>query len=400
MTAPGALSGLRVADFSRVLAGPYATMILGDLGADVIKVESVDGGDDTRRWGPPYVGTESAYYLCANRNKRSIALDLAAAGGREVCARLVASCDVVVHNLRPSSARRLGLSYEQVRHLREDVVHCAISGYGTDSDRPGYDVVMQAVGGLMSVTGEPDGAPMKAGVALVDLFTGLFAVIGIQAALAERARSGQGQEVDMALYDVSVAMLANVGSSALATGGDANRMGNAHANIVPYQLFETADGAVIVAVGNDRQFAEFCATLGVPELAADPAYATNDARVRARAALLPLLEARARLFATEQLSGQLEERGVPVGPVRSVRQVLDAPETAARGLLWQVPHPTLGDLSMVASPLRLGRTPAAPFRHPPRHGEHSAEVLMELGYDEGAVRDLLRTGTAATSSSA
>jgi crotonobetainyl-CoA:carnitine CoA-transferase CaiB-like acyl-CoA transferase len=301
----------------------------------------------------------------------------------------------VVHNLRARSAATLGLSYDAVREVRPDVVHCAISGYGEASDRPGYDYVLQAVGGLMSVTGEPDGAPMKAGVALTDLFTGLNAVIAVQAALAERARSGQGQAIDLSLYDSSLAMLANVASSALVSGREAIRYGNAHASIVPYQLFATRDGSVVVAVGNDRQFRSLCEVLGRPELADDPAYATNDRRVQARERLVPQLEALVADRGREELSARLEERGVPVGPVRTVVQALAARETAEREMVWQVPHPLLGDLPLVASPLKLGRTPARAYRPPPLHGEHSHEVLRALGYDEPAVAALLRDGVVA-----
>ncbi len=391
----GPLAGVRIADFTRVLAGPFATMTLGDLGADVVKVESVQGGDDTRTWGPPFRGGESAYYLCANRNKRSLALDMRSDAGREVARRLIAESDVVVHNLRSRSAARLGLAYEDVRRIRPDVVYCGISGYGEASDRPGYDYILQAVGGLMSITGEPDGEPMKVGVALTDLFTGLYAVIGIQAALAERARSGLGQSVDLALYDSSLALLANVASNALIAGVDATRYGNAHANIVPYQLFDCADGSIVVAVGNDRQFREFCAVLGRPELADEPAFATNEQRVTSRDRLVPLLEGLVSEHRRDDLAARLEERGVPVGPVRTVVQALESEETAERQMVWQVPHPLLGRLPLVASPVKLDRTPAVARRHPPLHGEHTAEVLGELGYDEGEVARLVADRTVA-----
>jgi crotonobetainyl-CoA:carnitine CoA-transferase CaiB-like acyl-CoA transferase len=392
--AAGPLTGVRVADFTRVLAGPFATMTLGDLGADVVKVESLQG-DDTRGWGPPFAAGESAYYLCANRNKRSLAVDLASEAGREVCRRLVASTDVVVHNLRGPSARKLGLDYPQVREVRPDVVHCAISGYGEASERPGYDYILQAVGGLMSVTGEPDGAPMKVGVALTDLFSGLYAVIAIQAALAHRARTGEGQSVDLALYDAQLAMLANVASGVLVGGEEATRLGNAHPNIVPYQLFDTADGTVVVTVGNDRQFALFCEVLGRPDLADHPDYGTNRARVAARATLVPLLEELVRSRSTAELVAGLEQRGVPVGPVRSVHDALASDLTAERGMVWKVPHPLLGQVPLVGSPVKLGLTPPVARRHPPLLGEHTGEVLTELGFpasevaalrDEGVVR--------------
>jgi crotonobetainyl-CoA:carnitine CoA-transferase CaiB-like acyl-CoA transferase len=390
-TPPGPLTGLRVADFTRVLAGPFATMTLADLGADVVKVESLQG-DDTRGWGPPFAGGESAYYLCTNRNKRSLALDLGSEPGREVCRRLVAGADVIVHNLRGRSARKLGLDYAQVRDVRPDIVHCAISGYGVESDRPGYDYILQAVGGLMSVTGDQDGAPMKVGVALTDLFTGLYAVIAIQAALAHRGCTGQGQTVDLALYDAQLAMLANVASGVLVGGTEATRYGNAHPNIVPYQLFETADGTVVVTVGNDRQFAALCEVLGRPELAEHPDYRTNPGRVAYREVLVPLLQDLLRRRTTADLVSELEQRGVPIGPVRSVAEALAADTTAERAMVWHVPHPQLGDLSLVASPLKLGLTPPVAHRHPPLLGEHSLEVLAELGYAESAARALVSDG--------
>jgi crotonobetainyl-CoA:carnitine CoA-transferase CaiB-like acyl-CoA transferase len=387
----GALTGIRVADFTRVLAGPFATMTLGDLGADVVKVESLQG-DDTRGWGPPFAGGESAYYLCTNRNKRSVAVDLGSDSGREVCRRLLAGADVVVHNPRGRSARKLGLDYEQVSQVRPDVVHCAISGYGIDSEQPGYDYILQAVGGLMSVTGEPDGHPMKVGVALTDLFTGLYAVIAIQAALAHRARTGQGQAIDLALYDAQLAMLANVASGVLIGGRDSRRLGNAHPNIVPYQLFDTADGSVVVTVGNDRQFVAFCAVLDRPDLAEHPDFRTNPGRVAHREALVPQLEELVRRRTTAQLVAQLEEVGVPIGPVRSVAEALAADATAERAMVWTVPHPQLGDLSLVGSPLKLGVTPPLAARHPPMLGEHTVEVLADLGYSRSAVQELLQAG--------
>ncbi len=389
--AAGPLAGVRVADFTRVLAGPFATMTLGDLGADVVKVESLQG-DDTRGWGPPFAGGESAYYLCANRNKRSLAVDLDAPAGREICRSLVQSADVVVHNLRAASARKLGLDHASVRELRPDVVHCAISGYGQASERPGYDYILQAVGGLMSITGEPGGAPMKVGVALTDLFTGLYAVIAIQAALAHRARTGQGQAVDLALYDAQLAMLANAASNVLVGGSDAGRMGNAHPNIVPYQLFDSADGTVVVTVGNDRQFVVLADVLGRPDLAEREDYRTNAARVAHRDALVPLLQELVRQRTTAELVQRLEQRGVPVGPVRSVAEALASDLTAERGMVWRVPHPRLGEVPLVGSPLKLGLTPPAARRHPPLLGEHTVEVLGELGFTPAQSRALVDDG--------
>ncbi|OFW81726.1 MAG: CoA-transferase [Alicyclobacillus sp. RIFOXYA1_FULL_53_8] len=387
-----ALSGIRVLDLTRVLAGPFCTMQLGDLGADVIKVESVDGGDDTRRWGPPYIGTESAYYLTANRNKRSVALDLKTEQGRELLGQLMKTADVVLHNFLPESAARLGVSYEQVRALVPNIVYCAISGYGASENRPGYDYIMQAEGGLMSITGAEDGEPMKVGVAVTDLFTGLYAAVAILAALRHRDQNGDGQAIDMALYDAQLAMLANVASNVLATGREAQRFGNGHPNIVPYQRFDCQDGQVVVTVGNDRQFLDFCHALDLGHLSADARFASNADRVRNRQVLVPLLEEALRRLPTEDILEKLNLARVPCGPVQSVKEALEAADTDNREMIWNSEHPVLGEINLVGSPLKLLLTPPELYRHPPLHGEHTREIMAELDYNSTTIEEWLAKG--------
>lgn len=395
----GALKGIRIVDFTRVLAGPYCTMMLADLGADVVKVESVVGGDETRGWGPPHFVEESAYYLCANRNKRGIAVDLKQDGASVIVEKLVAEADVVIHNFLPKSAQRLGLSYERAKRLREDVIYCAISGYGAGDKRPGYDYMLQAVGGLMSITGETAGRPVKVGVAVTDLFTGQFAAISILAALRHRDATGQGQAIDMALYDAQIAMLANVASNVIVSGNDAKRYGNEHANIVPYQAFETADGYVVITVGNDHQYQAFCQAFDFADLAVDPRFASNAQRVRNRSVLIPALEARLRLWKTSDILSKLAATGVPCGEVKSVQAALTAKETAERELIWQVPDGRLAGLHMVGSPLKLLETPPELHRAPPGHGEHTVEVLQELGFADESIENWMKEGVITCSTS-
>lgn len=318
----GPLKGVRVLDFTRVLAGPFCSMNLADLGADVIKVEALDVGDETRTWGPPFAGTESAYYLAVNRNKRSIAINLKAPESRPVIEALICQADVVLHNFLPDSADRLGLGYNSVRAIRPDVVYCSISGFGRSQPTPGYDYVMQAMGGLMSITGEADGTPVKVGVAVVDLFTGLYACVAILSALAHRDKTGMGQAIDMALYDAQMAMLANVASNVLVSGEDAQRYGNEHPNIVPYQLFDTMDGKVVIGVGNDVQFKNFCKALGLQSLLVDRRFRTNETRVQYRHQLIPLLQQALGAWKSEELLEVLAEGRVPCGPVRTVKESL------------------------------------------------------------------------------
>lgn len=393
------LSGIRVLDFTRVLAGPYATMMLGDLGADVIKVESVGAGDETRAWGPPFVQNESAYYLCVNRNKRDIALNLKDEAAKPIVKELIRSSDVVIHNFLPHSAKHLGLAYEEVQAIRPDVVYCAISGYGEESIRPGYDYLLQAEGGLMSITGEVDGQPMKVGVAVTDLFTGQSAAISILAALLHRHRTGEGQAIDMALYDAQIAMLANVASNVLVSSSDARRFGNEHPNIVPYQSFAAKDGHVVVTVGNDRQWQSFCEALQFHDLAVHPDYQTNQNRVLHRETLIPELEARIQTLGRDELMARLGEVGVPCGPVRSVKEALDAKQTAIREMVWTIPEGKLAGVSLVGSPLKLRSTPPALHSPPPEQGEHSLEVLRQLNLTEAQIQTLISQGVIRCSTS-
>ncbi len=376
------LEGIRVLDMSRVLAGPYCTMMLGDLGADVIKVESPEG-DDTRRWGPPYQGGESAYYLCCNRNKRSVALDLETAQGRSAALKLALSSHILVENFRLGAMERWGLGYKELAPRNPGLVYCSISGYGRTGPLAallGYDFAMQGVGGIMSITGEENGPPTKVGVAIVDLTAGMFALSAILAALRVRDLTGQGQQIDISLLDSHLAWLANAAGNYLVSGEAPQRMGNAHPNIVPYQTFTTLDGWVIVAVGNDRQWQRVAQALQRPDLAADPRFATNPDRVRHRGELTDILQGILAERGTADWLALFEEAGVPAGPVNTVAQALDNPQAAARGMLQTVPHPGIGPVRMVASPLKLEATPPTIRRHPPMLGEHTEEVLREIGH--------------------
>ena len=392
------LAGRRVLDLSRVLAGPWCTMVLGDLGAEVIKVEHPRGGDDTRHWGPPYVGGEAAYYLCANRNKRGIAVDIATGAGQEIIRKLAAECDVVVENYKLGGLQRYGLDYETLSELNPRLIYCSVSGYGRASplaDRPGYDYVIQAEGGLMAVTGPVDGEPMKVGVAVADLFTGMAAAQAVLAALIACDRDGVGQHIDMALYDCQLSMMANVGGAALASGTEPRRYGNGHPTVVPYQVFETHDGRVVIAVGNDRQFAALCDLIGRPDLARDSRFATNAGRVDHREALLAQLEAEILKSTTEYWLSGLRAAGIPCGQVRGVAEALSAPETLAREMVRSVPHPTAGEVSLVASPLKLSGTPVVAPAAPPLLGQDSDAVLGELGFDPQAIASLRERGVVA-----
>jgi crotonobetainyl-CoA:carnitine CoA-transferase CaiB-like acyl-CoA transferase len=377
-----ALSGIRILDLSRVLAGPWCTMTLGDLGADVIKVENPVGGDDTRGWGPPYASGESAYYLCANRNKRSVAIDISKPEGQAIIRDLVACSDVVVENFRTGALKRYGLDYETLSALKPDLIYCSISGYGRSSplsERAGYDYIVQAEGGLMSVTGEVAGEPMKVGVAVADLFTGMAAVQAILAAIIARRNDGLGQLIDLALFDCQLAMLANVGSSYLVSGKEPVRYGNGHPTVVPYQVFPTRDRPIVIAVGNDRQFRMFCETvLARPDLAADPRFIANGSRVLHRDALIAALTEVLRERDSADWLARLEQTGIPAGTVRTVGAALESPEAQARNMVTVTRHPTAGEVRMVASPIRMSGTPVVVAAPPPTLGQHTDEVLGEL----------------------
>jgi len=405
---PLPLSGIRVLDLSRVLAGPWCTQTLADLGADVIKVErpmrNGSGGDDTRGWGPPFLkgrdgedSAEAAYYLGANRNKRSITVDIARPEGQALIRRLAAQCDVFIENFKVGDMARYGLDAVALRALYPRLVYCSITGFGQTgpyADRAGYDYAIQGIGGLMSVTGErddlPGGGPQKVGVAVADLFTGMYASVAILAALRHRDATGQGQAIDMALLDTQVAMLANLGANFLATGVAPRRAGNAHQNIVPYQVFETSDGHMILAVGNDGQFAKFCEVAGRPQLAADPRFARNADRVRHRAVLVPLLAELIAARPRQHWLSALEAAKVPCGPINDLAEVFADPQVQSRGMTVPMPHPLADTLRVVASPMKLSDTPVQYRRAPPLLGEHTDDVLAELGWSDAERAELRR----------
>ena len=379
----GALTGIRVVDLSRVLAGPFCTMILGDLGAEVIKVEAPGGSDETRGWGPPYTGGESAYYLTANRNKKAITLNLKHPEGKEIFLRLVKDADVLVENFKAGTLARMGLAPEKLLEINPRLVIGEITGFGQNGPLralPGYDYIVQALGGLMSITGSEESGPMKVGVAIVDVLTGLFTAIGILAALQERQRSGKGQVVDVALLDVSVAALVNVASNYLVSGNLPRLLGNAHPNIVPYQTFRARDQEMVVAVGNDRQFARFAEVIERPDLAEDERFSTNPARLAHREELIAMIQEALQKRTAQEWMDRLQEAGIPCAPIQTLDQVFRHPQVLARGMVVEMDHPTAERVRLVGSPLHLSRTPVSYRIHPPLVGEHTDEVLFELGY--------------------
>ncbi|QBF24542.1 CoA transferase [Pseudomonas tructae] len=388
----GALSHLRVLDLSRVLAGPWSGQILADLGAEVIKVERPGSGDDTRAWGPPFLKdaygentSEAAYYLAANRNKRSLTIDFTQPEGQHLVRELAAKSDVLIENFKVGGLSAYGLDYESLKAINPRLVYCSVTGFGQTgpyAKRAGYDFMIQGLGGLMSLTGRSEGeegaGPVKVGVALTDILTGLYSTVAILAALAHRDRDGGGQHIDMALLDVQVACLANQAMNYLTTGTPPRRLGNAHPNIVPYQDFPTADGDFILTVGNDGQFRKFAEVAGQPQWADDPRFATNKQRVANRAELIPLIRQATVFKTTAQWVAQLEQVGVPCGPINDLAQMFADPQVKARGLAIEMPHPLAGQVPQVASPIRLSKTPVE-YRHaPPLLGEHTEQILGEV----------------------
>ena len=390
----GALEGVRVLELSRHLAGPYCAMMLGDLGADVIKVERPAVGDETRSWGPPFVGGESAYYLCCNRNKKSITLNLNDSRGADIARELARKSDVLIENFRIGGAAQLGLSYTELKGVNPRLIYCSISGFGhTGPDRElgGYDSLIHGRGGFMSITGEQGGTPTKVGVAIVDVAAALFASNAILAALYTRERKGEGQHLDISLFDTQIALLANVGSSYLCSGKTPLRWGNAHASIVPYQAFQTADDFLILAVGNDRQWHRFCEAAGVGTLAADARFVTNSHRVLNRDVLIPKLEALIRQKTAAEWLQLCKDADVPAGPVNTLDQVFADPQTLARGMLVEMPHITAGSVRMAGTPFNLSLTPAEMRLPPPFLGEHTVDILRHpLDLDENAIMELYK----------
>ncbi|WP_137895660.1 CaiB/BaiF CoA-transferase family protein [Ramlibacter sp. 2FC] len=415
-----ALQGIRILDLSRVLAGPWCTQTLADLGADVIKIERPGCGDDTRGWGPPFLKddagqdtAEAAYYLGANRNKRSVTCDIAQPAGQALVRELVRHCDVFIENFKVGDMARYGLDYDSLRAIQPRLVYCSVTGFGQTGpyrERAGYDYAIQGMGGLMSITGERDdlvgesghkvaGGPQKVGVAVADLFTGMYASVAILAALRHAERTGEGQHVDMALLDTQVAMLANLGANYLVSGKTPGRVGNAHQNIVPYQVFEVAPAAdgskdhLILAVGNDGQFAKFCEVAGQPELAVDPRYSKNADRVRNRAELVPLLEAIMKTRAKADWLAALEAAKVPCGAINNLAEVFADPQVCERGMVTHWAHPLRQELALVSSPIKLSATPVRTDLPPPLLGQHTDEVLRELlGWPEDRVAALRQQG--------
>jgi crotonobetainyl-CoA:carnitine CoA-transferase CaiB-like acyl-CoA transferase len=397
-----ALAGVKVLDLTRVLAGPWCTQTLADLGADVVKIERPGAGDDTRSWGPPFLQddagrdtAEAAYYLGANRNKRSVTCDIATSAGQALIRQLALQADVFVENYKVGDMARYGLDYASLGALNPRMVYCSITGFGQTGpykDRAGYDYAVQGLGGLMSVTGERDdlgGGPQKVGVAVADLFTGMYASTAILAALRHAEKTGQGQHIDMALLDTQVAMLANLGANYLVSGKVPGRMGNAHQNIVPYQVFETSDGHIIIAVGNDSQYSKFCSAIGRKDLGENPKYLKNQDRVRNRATLAPEIAHTLKTRSRDAWLRALEAAQVPCGPINNLAEVFADPQVLSRGMVdtWQ--HPLRAQVNLVASPIKMSATPVRTDRCPPRLGEHSTEVLQEwLGLSDEDIAQL------------
>jgi crotonobetainyl-CoA:carnitine CoA-transferase CaiB-like acyl-CoA transferase len=402
MTANGALAGIRVLDLSRILAGPWATQILADLGAEVIKIEKPGVGDDTRGWGPPFLDGpdgrgDAAYYLAANRNKRSVTLDFTAPDGAGILRKMLPDCQVMVENFKTGGLAKYGLDYASVAKINPSIVYCSITGFGQDgpyAQRAGYDYLAQAMGGLMSITGQPDGAPgaepLKVGVAIADLFSGMYAVTGILAALRHAERTGQGQRLDIALLDCQAAMLANQAMNYFVSGVAPTRLGNAHPNITPYQVFPTSDGHIVLAVGNDGQFRAFCTEAGLDALPGDPRFVSNAARIAHRDALAPIIAAAMQARTSDAWITALEEAGVPCGPINTIDQVFADPQIRARGMTQTMTRIDGQDVTLVASPLKLSQTPPRADHAPPSLGADTESVLRDIAGIDDAELERLR----------
>ena len=387
-----ALSGIRVLDLSRVLAGPWASQTLADLGAEVIKIERPATGDDTRGWGPPYLldkegqrTQEAAYYLAANRGKKSVTLNIATPEGQSIIRSLASQSDVFIENYKVGDMARYGLAYEDLRAINPRLIYCSVTGFGQTGPlaaQAGYDFIIQGMGGLMSITGErddlPGGGPQKVGVAFADIMTGMYSTVGILAALAHRERTGEGQYIDMALLDVQVATMANMNLNYLVSGVVPKRQGNAHANIVPYQVFDALDGQMVIAVGNDQQFAKFCEIAGCPVLSSDPRFSTNAARVTNREILVPLLQEVLGTGTVSDWTSSFTSKGIPAGPINTIAQAFEHPQVKHRQMRVDIPHPLSGSVPSVANPIRMSASPVTYENAPPTLGQHTLEVLTAL----------------------
>ena len=407
--APGALAGIKVLDLSRVLAGPWCTQILADLGADVVKIERPGAGDDTRHWGPPFLKdengndtTQASYFTACNRNKRSVTIDMASEDGQQLIRQMALQADVLVENFKVGGLAQYGLDYASLAALNPRLIYCSVTGFGQDgpyAERAGYDLMVQAMTGLMGITGradsEPGGGPLRVGVAVIDLFTGVYASTAVLAALHARQHSGRGQHIDMALLDVGMAMLANQGASFLATGNTPARQGNSHPSLAPYQDFATQDGSMLLAIGNDGQFARFCAAAGQPQWAQDPRFASNRLRVEHRQELIPAMQAVTRTRSTADWIALLEDKAVPCGPINTIAQAFGDAQVQARGLRIELPRAAgdgISHISGVASPLRLSEHPPVLRHAPPALGQHTDEVLAEMGLDAAHIAQLRSSG--------